>query len=45
MLVFEPEFFAAQRPNTALDMVDRVPGFDLDDGAGRAASRARSATC
>jgi hypothetical protein len=34
ILVFQPEFFAAQRPNTALDMVDRVPGFDLDDGAG-----------
>lgn len=34
VLVFQPDFFAAQRPNTALDMVDRVPGFDVDDGAG-----------
>jgi len=34
LLVFQPEFFAAQRPNTALDMVDRVPGFDSDDGSG-----------
>ena len=34
VLVFQPEFFAAQRPNTALDMVDRVPGFDVDDGSG-----------
>ncbi|MBO9547806.1 TonB-dependent receptor [Caulobacter sp.] len=34
LLVFQPEFFAAQRPNTALDMVDRVPGFDVDDGSG-----------
>jgi hypothetical protein len=34
VLVFTPDFFAAQRPNTALDMVDRVPGFTIDDGAG-----------
>ncbi|KQV62427.1 MULTISPECIES: TonB-dependent siderophore receptor [unclassified Caulobacter] len=34
VLVFQPDFFAAQRPNTALDMVDRVPGFDVDDGSG-----------
>jgi hypothetical protein len=34
VLVFTPDFFAAQRPNTALDMVDRVPGFSADDGAG-----------
>jgi hypothetical protein len=34
VLVFQPEFFAAQRPNTALDMVNRVPGFVIDDGAG-----------
>ena len=34
VLVFTPDFFAAQRPNTALDMVDRVPGFDVDDGSG-----------
>jgi hypothetical protein len=34
VLVFVPDFFAAQRPNTALDMVDRVPGFEVDDGSG-----------
>jgi hypothetical protein len=34
VLVFTPDFFAAQRPNTALDMVDRVPGFTTDDGTG-----------
>lgn len=34
VLVFTPEFFAAQRPNTALDMVERVPGFSVDNGTG-----------
>jgi outer membrane receptor protein involved in Fe transport len=34
VLVFTPDFFAAQRPNTALDMVNRVPGFTTDDGSG-----------
>jgi len=34
VLVFTPDFFAAQRPNTALDMVNRVPGFSVDDGSG-----------
>ncbi|MDB5454469.1 MAG: TonB-dependent receptor, partial [Caulobacter sp.] len=34
VLVFTPDFFAAQRPNTAMDMVDRVPGFAANDGAG-----------
>lgn len=34
VLVFQPDFFAEARPNTALDMVERVPGFDLDDGDG-----------
>lgn len=34
VLVFQPEFFAAQRPNTALEMVQRVPGFSVNDGAG-----------
>ena len=32
VLVFQPEFFAAQRPNTALEMVQRVPGFSVNDG-------------
>ncbi|WP_421736331.1 TonB-dependent receptor plug domain-containing protein [Caulobacter sp.] len=34
VLVFTPDFFAAQRPNTALDMVNRVPGFSVNDGSG-----------
>ena len=34
VLVSTPAFFLAQQPNTALDMVNRVPGFDLDDGTG-----------
>ncbi|WP_172267624.1 TonB-dependent siderophore receptor [Caulobacter sp. RHG1] len=34
VLVFQPEFFAAQRPNTALEMVQRVPGFSVQDGSG-----------
>lgn len=34
VLVFNPDFFTAQRPNTALDMINRVPGFSVDDGSG-----------
>jgi hypothetical protein len=34
ILVFTPDFFADQRPNTALDMVSRVPGFSVQDGDG-----------
>ncbi len=34
VLVFTPDFFADQRPNTALDMVNRVPGFSVQDGDG-----------
>ncbi|HYD27559.1 TonB-dependent receptor plug domain-containing protein [Brevundimonas sp.] len=34
VLVFTPDFFADQRPNTALDMVSRVPGFSVNDGSG-----------
>ena len=34
LLVFTPEFFADARPNTALDMVNRVPGFSVNDGDG-----------
>ncbi|HYC74372.1 TonB-dependent receptor plug domain-containing protein [Brevundimonas sp.] len=34
VLVFTPDFFADQRPNTALDMVARVPGFSINDGSG-----------
>ncbi|MBI1200078.1 MAG: TonB-dependent receptor [Phenylobacterium sp.] len=29
---YGPEFFAAQQPTTALDMVNRIPGFTLDKG-------------
>lgn len=34
VLVFTPDFFADQRPTTALDMVNRVPGFSVSDGDG-----------
>ena len=32
VLVFEPAFFFDARPDTALDMVSRLPGFNLDAG-------------
>ena len=32
VIVFQPSYFADQRPNTALDMVDRLPGFSFDSG-------------
>ena len=32
VLVFEPSFFAASRPDTALEMISRLPGFALDTG-------------
>lgn len=31
-LIFEPVFFADARPDTALDMIARLPGFALDGG-------------
>ena len=34
VLIFTPDFFADQRPNTAQDMVNRVPGFSTQDGDG-----------
>jgi len=34
VLIFTPDFFAAQQPVTALDMVGRVPGFLVVDGDG-----------
>lgn len=34
ILIFTPDFFADQNPNTALDMVQRVPGFSVSDGDG-----------
>ncbi len=42
VLVFTPDFFAAQRPNTALDMVNRVPGFSIDNGSGARGRVSRS---
>ena len=30
--VFEPAFFARYSPNNALDMVQQVPGFSLQEG-------------
>ncbi|WP_293681204.1 TonB-dependent receptor, partial [uncultured Phenylobacterium sp.] len=30
---FGPEFFAAQQPATAFDMLARIPGFSVDNGA------------
>lgn len=30
---YPPSFFAAQHPNTARDMIDRLPGFSFDGGA------------
>lgn len=31
---YPPSFFADARPNTALDMLSRVPGFSVDGGGG-----------
>ncbi|MEX2124456.1 MAG: hypothetical protein WD795_11240 [Woeseia sp.] len=31
---YPASFFARYRPNTALDMVRQIPGFQLDDGSG-----------
>ncbi|MGD2132988.1 MAG: TonB-dependent receptor [Maricaulaceae bacterium] len=32
VISFTPEDFAAARPNTALDMINRMPGFSFDGG-------------
>ena len=32
VLRYEPAFFADSRPDTALDMINRLPGFSLDNG-------------
>ena len=32
VLVFEPVFFADSRPDTAMDMIARLPGFAFDSG-------------
>jgi len=34
IIEYRTEFFDRYRPNTALDMVNQLPGFQLDDGAG-----------
>jgi len=34
VLVFTPDFFTQYRPNTAIDMIGRVPGFGVVDGDG-----------
>ncbi len=34
-VVYEPAFFARYAPSTALDMVNRVPGFSIDEGEDR----------
>ncbi|MBC6982211.1 TonB-dependent siderophore receptor [Caulobacter sp. 17J80-11] len=31
--VYPPEFFADSRPNSAWDMINRIPGFAFDNGA------------
>jgi hypothetical protein len=31
--VYRPDFFAASRPNTALEMIQRLPGFQLNSGS------------
>lgn len=35
VVTYEPDYFAAFSPRTALDMVERVPGFALDEGEER----------
>ncbi|RYY27715.1 MAG: TonB-dependent receptor [Sphingomonadales bacterium] len=32
MITYPPEFFASSSPNTAFEMIQRVPGFGLDTG-------------
>ena len=34
VLIFNRDFFAGHNPNTALDMVNRIPGFSVNDGDG-----------
>ncbi|HYD74321.1 MAG TPA: TonB-dependent receptor, partial [Candidatus Binatia bacterium] len=35
VVTYEPDYFAVFSPSTALDMVERVPGFTLDEGEER----------
>ena len=34
VVAYDAEFFSRYRPSTALDMVNQLPGFQLDDGDG-----------
>lgn len=34
VLTFGPDFFAGYNPNSALDMINRLPGFSVNDGDG-----------
>ncbi len=34
VVVYEPDFFASYQPITALDMIQRVPGFQIREGGG-----------
>ena len=34
VIAYPPAFFAAQRPDTARDMIERLPGFLLESGTG-----------
>lgn len=33
VVTYDASFFERYKPNTALDMVERIPGFQVDDGA------------
>jgi hypothetical protein len=33
--IFQPDFFASYGPQSALDMVSRIPGFSVEQGEGR----------
>ncbi|CAN5517599.1 TonB-dependent receptor [soil metagenome] len=43
VLVYDPAFFASSSPNTAYDMIQRLPGFGLDTGDSSARGLASSA--
>ncbi|MBA17557.1 MAG: TonB-dependent receptor, partial [Sphingomonas sp.] len=32
VIVYPPDFFASYSPSTALDMINRIPGFSLNAG-------------
>jgi len=35
LVSFSPSFFDRYQPNTALDMVNQIPGFNIDDGGNK----------